>query len=412
MGRLKNGLGKIPIAVAFVICGAGCLLVALALTKCTVSFAKRNILEIVSSYELDPTLTGFIYFDYTVRNESEQDQVQTTIGGEEGTKYSVLFDMDRQRVAFYAHMDEIAAVLWYTVCLAIAALVFYRWKIRKPYKVLMEAVGNISESNLDFSIDCTGQDELGRLCASFETMRQELVRNNQNMWAAVEERKRLNAAFAHDLRTPLTIMRGHAELIESELGKDENLEEIRDSIQEISGQISRLNSFADTMGRIQRLEDYEPRMQPVSTAELLDALRETAALIYPSGTVEVTSAISGKTISTDEEVLMQIFENIVSNAARHAREKIMVSLCAEEENVILTVQDDGSGFTKRDLDNALSAYYRGERTGEDTHFGLGLYISAILARKLDGDLALENAPEGGAKVSIKFKNVQKDLRGI
>ena len=66
MGRLKNGLGRIPIAVAFVICGAGCLLAALALTKCTVSFAKRNILEIVSSYDLDPTTSGFIYFDDSV----------------------------------------------------------------------------------------------------------------------------------------------------------------------------------------------------------------------------------------------------------------------------------------------------------------------------------------------------------
>ena len=56
-------------------------------------------------------------------------------------------------------------------------------------------------------------DELGKLCQSFETMRASLEANSRALWDAVEERKRLNAAFSHDLRTPLTVLQGYSDFL-------------------------------------------------------------------------------------------------------------------------------------------------------------------------------------------------------
>ena len=83
----------------------------------------------------------------------------------------------------------------------------------------------------------------------------------------------------------------------------------------------------------------------------------------------------------------------------------MISLRQAQEYLIMTVEDDGTGFTKKDLANASLAYYRGEKTQTDavSHFGLGLYISSILAEKLGGDLQLANGKNGGAKVQIKIR---------
>ena len=107
----------------------------------------------------------------------------------------------------------------------------------------------------------------------------------------------------------------------------------------------------------------------------------------------------------DREALAQICENILSNAVRYAKETITISLEQEQEYVIITVEDDGTGFTKKDLANASLAYYRGEKTQADaaSHFGLGLYISSILAGKLGGDLQFSNGTGGGAKVQIKIR---------
>ncbi len=411
MDRIKNGLRKIPIPAAFILCGIGCLLTALALTKVTVSAARRHMAEIVGQYELLTVGTG--YTPYTPESSTVEEKAKIVIVGGEGEVHvaalTPLNGTDRKKFDFYAHMDEIAALLWYTVCLAVFALIFYRWKIRRPYRALTEAVEKIAGNDLNFRVGFEGQDELGRLCRSFEVMRKALVWNEQKMWDAVEERKRLNAAFAHDLRTPLTVMRGHAEIIEAELEGREELGDIRDSVREISGQIQRLTSFAGTMGRIQKLEDYEPGVGPVPALEMLSELAETARCLYPAATVEAPPDAGGLTIFTDREALAQIYENVLSNAARHAREEIRVSFEIQGNLAVITVRDDGSGFTDRDLAGAASAYYRGEGAGDGTHFGLGLYICSVLTKKLGGELKLDNAPEGGARVTIK---IQKDLRGI
>ena len=417
MDRIKKELGRISIPAAFILCGIGCLLAALALTKVTVSTAKRNMTEIVSKYD---AFHGDVFFvdSAPFLSSSEEDDLEgkagvTVVGGGEAevhvAKIVPLDGPDQKKIDFYAHMDEIAALFWYTVCLALFALLFYRWKIRRPYKALLEAVGKVAGNDLDFQMGFEGQDELGRLCRSFEIMRQALVWNNQKLWDAVEERKRLNAAFAHDLRTPLTVMRGHAELIEAALEDREDLEDVKASVREISGQIDRLTSFAGTMGRLRKLEDYEPVVKPVPVPELLTELGETARLLYPAVTVEAPPDAGGLTLFTDREALAQIYENVLSNAARHAREQIAVSFEMQGALAVLTVRDDGSGFTDRDLTSAASAYYRGEGAGDGAHFGLGLYICSVLTKKLGGELKLENARGGGAKVTIK---IQKDLRGI
>ncbi len=412
MDRIKSILRRVSIPAAFILCGIGCLLTALALTKVTVSAAKRNMTAIVSRYDEPADAVYGIYSAEPSPSDQTEERAQLVIvdgGGEvHVAALAPLNAPDRKKFDFYAHMDELAALWWYTVCLALFALLFYRWKIRRPYKALTEAVGKIAGNDLNFQMAFEGQDELGRLCRSFEVMRQALVWNNRRMWDAVEERKRLNAAFAHDLRTPLTVLRGHAEIIASELEGREDLVDVKASVREISCQIDRLASFVDTMGRIRKLEDYESSPGPLTAPELTDLLTKTARHLYPAATVEGPPDAGGLTLFTDREALTRIYENVLSNAARHARERVAVSFGAEGALIKIAVQDDGAGFTARDLENAACAYYRGERAGDDAHFGLGLYISSVLAKKLGGGLVLENA-SGGAKVTIK---IQKVLSGI
>lgn len=97
----------------------------------------------------------------------------------------------------------IATPIYSALCIITATLLFYRNKLKKPLTELKAASEMISNNNLDFSIKYDSKDELGELCSSFETMRFTLANNFSEMWRQMEERKQLNAAFAHDLRTPL-----------------------------------------------------------------------------------------------------------------------------------------------------------------------------------------------------------------
>ena len=162
---------------------------------------------------------------------------------------------------FYQHVGEIALGVYVAtavLCFFADAWWFYHWKIKKPLSILNHAAQEITDNNLDFQIADSGTDELGRLCHAFEIMRRELVQNNRNMWNAVEERKRLNAAFAHDLKTPLTVIQGHTDLLVHELGDHlEAQPELLESITSIQKQIKRLNSYVSTMGDTRPLTEEE-----------------------------------------------------------------------------------------------------------------------------------------------------------
>lgn len=460
MGRIRKWLRGVPLSAAFIICALCCILAAFGVTKATIWFAENKLSGIMDKYKSDeivkiiPTdnseffailgvdnITDEIGFEYIPPNNDSADEHQATISAsdligfntqnnaeyvensninfvelpatvkpidpnERIVRYGLLED-DRKQYDFFSWLNGIAAILWYSVCLAAAALVFYLWKIKRPFRILNTAVQKVSENDLNFRIDYESQDEFGRLCQAFEVMRQELVKSNQKMWNSIEERKRLNAAFAHDLRTPLTVIRGYIDLLLDNFGNDMNDGEARGFVNEISDQIVRLNKFTDTMGTLQRLEDYEPCRKSVTSFEVMEMISETAVLLFPNGKAEVISELEEQNLNLDKEALAQICENVLSNAARHAKERITVHISQDREYISIIVEDDGTGFSKKDLENAALAYYRGEKSdnGTSPHFGLGLYISSLLAEKLGGNIGLDNGESGGAKISIKIRGI-------
>ncbi len=421
MERIKKWPNRASIPVAFIICVLFCLLAANSLTKATVRLAQRHMNEIEGEYvsilplDMNEVLAGEFTDNSGVEfiggGQGEQDDqlpayVVRTDGGQLLWQNISLPEEAKKQYDFFVGLDDIAAILWYSVCLCLAALIFYLWKIKRPLRVLNQAVQKISENNLNFHIEYEGQDEFGRLCHAFEIMRQELEQNNKKMWNSVEERKRLNAAFAHDLRTPLTVMRGHTDMLIGTVAEGPDPDgEMASSIYAISNQITRLSTFANTMGSLQRLEDYEPCLKHIPSSALTEMVLQTAAALYPNGQVEIHAELEEQDLMLDKEALAQICENILSNAIRYVKEVITISLEQEQGYLIITVEDDGTGFTKKDLANASLAYYRGEKTQPDaaSHFGLGLYISSILAEKLGGGLHLTNGTGGGARIQIKVR---------
>ena len=113
----------------------------------------------------------------------------------------------------------------------------------------------------------------GQLCASFEAMRAALAQNFSEMWRQMEERKRLNAAFAHDLRTPLTVLKGYNEMLQAS-----GDEQTRTTAITMQRHISRLENYVDTMSHLRRLEDTQPTYRQTP-------LKALAASLYESGTI-------------------------------------------------------------------------------------------------------------------------------
>ena len=294
----------------------------------------------------------------------------------------------------------ILPILIYIIALFTTASMFYHLKLKEPLKILTQGAACIIDNNLDFTIETTSQDELGQLCTAFETMRKTLLENNYTLWRQAEERKRLNAAFSHNLRNPVTVLKGSIKLALK------NIEDITtasnpftDHLLRMESYTNRIEHYVETMSSIQKLEDITLQPEPVKWDSLISELKNMLCFLREDTQKQIkfTPAKYEKNILIDKSVLFQIAENLVSNALRFAAARIDILCSISSGKLLLSVTDDGCGFPEKLLQNGIQPFQKGN---EDMgHFGMGLYTCELLCQKHDGNITLKNNPTG-ATVSI------------
>ncbi|HCB95313.1 MAG TPA: sensor histidine kinase [Ruminococcus sp.] len=293
----------------------------------------------------------------------------------------------------------IATPIYSALCIITATLLFYRNKLKKPLTELKAASEMISNNNLNFSIKYDSKDELGQLCTSFEIMRTALANNFTEMWRQVEERKQLNAAFAHDLRTPLTVLKGYNEMLQAS-----DNPQTRETAVTMGKHILRMETYVSSMSNLRRLEDTQPEYTTVLLQPFLSALYESMEMVCKKKgkTPCLQNSVPVSRLSIDTDFVTQVSNNLIANAVRYARNTITISFALHDNGLLLSIADDGKGFDKNTLHKATSPYFT-EETDHFEHFGLGLYICKLLCERHDGYLRIENV-SGGAKVIAFFKS--------
>ena len=306
---------------------------------------------------------------------------------------------DERTIALLEKLPIVATPLYSAFCIIAAALLFYRNRLKKPLAELRTASEKIANDDLDFSIDYDNNDELGQLCASFEIMRTTLADNFSKMWRQVEERKALIAAFAHDLRTPLTVLKGYNEMLQAS-----DNSQTRETAATMGKHISRMENYVSSMSNIRRMEDTQPEYKLIGLQPLVSSLYDSAKIICTKNGKELIlqNDISVLQLSLDSAFISQVCNNLISNAVRYARTLVTISFTLHDNGLLLSVSDDGNGFDKDSLQKAANPYFTGESSHSE-HFGLGLYICKLLCEHHNGYLKIENTATG-ANVSAYFKS--------
>lgn len=287
----------------------------------------------------------------------------------------------------------------------IVVFLFYRNKLKTPLKMLSEASQRISANDLDFEITYDKSDEMGVLCGDFEKMRSELSGHKKKMWKMMEDEKILRSTIAHDIRTPITVIKGNLEIIEEFLPQNKISDE--KALQFVGGTINhveRLEHFIDVIKQINSLVDIEAEYKKTTYLELVEKMREIQERLCTKEKISHAFSCEERDdeIKVDSMIVMEVEENLISNALRYAKEKIKVSLEIKQDYLYLMVEDDGKGF-QESPQKLLQAYYKSREESGDIHYGLGLYISKILCENHQGELVLKNSQDGGALAIAKFK---------
>lgn len=308
-----------------------------------------------------------------------------------------------------AHVVEcvqyLLTMVYFTLAIAVSGAVFYRSKLKTPIKKLELGAQKIMEQDLDFTISSDGMDELGQLCAAFDKMRLQLKQNNQEMWRLTEERKRLNAAFSHDLRNPVTVLKGSIRVMEKGVEMDRlSKEDILKNLDQLAGYTTRIQLYVEAMSGAQKLEETICDPKEISFGKLKKDFQENTRLLLMESGIEMDFHFFGSdhgALWLDEGIFYNISENLIVNASRYAKKKLELTLSVKQEDLCLTVQDDGPGFSEKILRKGMEPFIR-DGSGDKQHFGMGLYICRILSEKHRGTLCLENT-EKGALAIMKLK---------
>lgn len=390
-------------------------------------------------------------------------------------------DVVLSNVAYYVSLDEASYLTWIDWTLRLVAGVgvpivafgglavllfrrFYRRHIGGPLSVLEAAADRIARQDLDFQIGAVRGRELGRLGAAMEGMRSSLLATQRELWRTADDRRRLNAAFAHDLRTPVTVLKGTLEMARMKADRAGSGEDVRKTLDTLSGQADRLESYAQLMSRVTKLEDREVMRSACAPSDVIRVLERQAAgyvatrgngckLLFSLGDgmraagagdggavgagvehaagpclehaavpdaehaaepcPEHAAAPCPEPLSIDMQLVEEVLGNLLGNACDHARSKVAVSvdLLQPEQGSLavgargdvcleLVVTDDGRGFTAEALHHGCDPFYSEAKSAE--HFGLGLNIARTLARLHGGAVELGNLEGGGACVTATF----------
>lgn len=292
----------------------------------------------------------------------------------------------------------------------VAVIIFYNKKLKQPITLLQKGAQEIGKTNLDFEISYDKKDEMGELCKAFEQMRVQLIENNSYLWNMIEEQKQLRSAFTHDIRTPLSVLKGYVQLLKRHL-PEQNIDmkkqlEILDDIEE---QAVRLERFSDSIKKTQKMDNLSITKEPIAIGTLLDKMEKTILLMKGESSIVVEYKCHCSEIEQlyiDMYIFMEVVENIVANALRYAKNKIDMYIQGNCSYLTIMIIDDGKGFSEQDIMQACRPYYHEQLEEEVLHYGLGLYICKVLCEKHGGSIELSNSENGGACVQAVF-NIDK-----
>ena len=288
---------------------------------------------------------------------------------------------------------------------------FYKNRLKRPFALLEKGVLEIQKQNLQFSLEYESQDEMGQLLKSMDKMRETLVENYEYMWKLIEEQKQLNAAFAHDLRTPLTVLKGYCEFLSRYLPQGAvSQEKMTDILLLMTNQLERLSDFSKTMKEVRNLDEYPIEKEKTELFYFCRTIEGIVEALNMGGAVTLSvkylfEEMEKQTVFFDENIVLEVLDNLLSNAIRFAKSQVIVSVEIEEKAagkyMYLYVEDDGKGFLDSELHKAIAPYYSSEQ--EEEHFGIGLYICNMLCNLHGGTVSLANRIEGnGAIISASF----------
>lgn len=278
---------------------------------------------------------------------------------------------------------------------------------REIHKIAM-ANDNISRMDLDYEREYSKYKEIDGVLVSIDVLAKNLKKSLGEQWDMQVKQKELVEQLTHDIRTPITLIKGNLELLKEEHSdlSSERFADISNGIDRLEKYIDKLKKFSYTM---------EGRKDVVSNEVILYWIEIMSGICRLNGlNLEVIKSDCSN-IKLDKEEVAVALQNIVTNAVEYSKKgsKITVEFKDEPEEFILTVRDEGTGFNKDLLPLLTEKFISGKVKDKSNKHGLGLWVVKNIVSANNGNLYLKNytGVTAGAEVKMVFNKRLKNNYG-
>lgn len=333
------------------------------------------------------------------------------MGEERGFVYVILrgqsYDSSFARLGndYYVRTGLITFLISFVVAIALGLLLFFL--LTRRLTELSQAVKRFERGDYGYRIPVRGRDEVTDLGRAFNEMARSIQDGIGKLQQAERQRSDLIANVSHDLRSPLTSIRGH---LETMLLKDETLtpERRREFLEITLKNVSSFQKLVEELFDLAKLESRQvhPRLEPFSLAELAQdvALKRSEAARRKNIEIAYAPEENLPPVPGDVALLERVITNVLDNALAHTPTGGTISIRIGDRGgaQALTVRDTGPGIDAKDLPHIFERFYRADKSrNRDTPgTGLGLAIAREIVELHRGEIAAESPAEGGALFTI------------
>ncbi|WP_017813965.1 HAMP domain-containing sensor histidine kinase [Paenibacillus shenyangensis] len=296
------------------------------------------------------------------------------------------------------------------IVVSFAITTIFANRFRNSLKALTRITHHIQNQDLDFTEKKSGIQEFDDVAQSLIEMRDALKQSLENQWKTEKTKQEQIAALAHDIKIPVTIIKGNAELL-SLSEQDEKQQMYTNYIlgagEKIEQHVRMLILMSKTESRLTLSKEEVPLSEWIE--EVLSNTRAYAGCKDIS--IQQQIECSEASVYLDPQLLHRALMNIIANALDHTPEGASMELeihCkCQQLSIIIT--DRGPGFTAEALEKATELFYRGDKSRTTSgHYGMGLTFAEYVIKLHRGTLQLQNdLITGGGRVTVSLPVVAK-----
>lgn len=282
--------------------------------------------------------------------------------------------------------------------------------ITRPIRSLDKLAGRIAEGNYEIRSHNKSQDEIGVLARNFNRMADQLVDQMEQKVMEAKQKEDFTAAFAHELKTPLTSIIGYADMLNS---VDLSEEERREAYFYIYSQGKRLESLSHKLLELVSMDKNPLVMRPINTKTLEENLRITMRPIWKQRELRGKVNMDKGIIMGDAELLLSLFYNLLDNAVKAMDKEgegfILLKGTARKDGYEVKVVDNGRGIPREEISRITEAFYMVDksRSRREGGAGIGMALCQKIVQIHKAELQIDSNLGAGTVVQIRFPLIKE-----